>query len=80
MILLVTGGAGYIGSICAEEFLLQGHKVIVIDNLQEGHREAVLPESVFYEGDFGNKSLLKTIFQDHTIDAVIHYTYFANVR
>ncbi|HUV50566.1 MAG TPA: UDP-glucose 4-epimerase GalE [Anaerolineae bacterium] len=73
MALLVTGGAGYIGSVCVEEFLLQGHKVVVIDNLQEGHREAVLPEAIFYEGDFGNQSLLRTIFQDHSIDAVIHF-------
>ncbi|MBU4344101.1 MAG: UDP-glucose 4-epimerase GalE [Proteobacteria bacterium] len=73
MALLVTGGAGYIGSICVEEFLLQGHKVVVIDNLQEGHREAVLPEAVFYEGDFGDRSLLRTIFQKHSIDAVIHF-------
>ena len=40
MELLITGGAGYIGSICVEEFLLKAHKVVVIDNLQEGHREA----------------------------------------
>jgi len=73
MILLVTGGAGYIGSICVEELLLQGHKVIVIDNLQEGHREAVSPEAIFYEGDFGDRSLLKIIFQKHPIDAVIHF-------
>ncbi|RZB35262.1 MAG: UDP-glucose 4-epimerase [Desulfobacteraceae bacterium Eth-SRB1] len=73
MILLITGGAGYIGSVCVEELLLQGHKVIVIDNLQEGHREAVSPEAVFYEGDFGDRSLLKKIFQKHSIDGVMHF-------
>ncbi|MBW2569965.1 MAG: UDP-glucose 4-epimerase GalE, partial [Deltaproteobacteria bacterium] len=73
MILLVTGGAGYIGSVCVEELLLQGHKVIVIDNLQEGHREAVPPDAIFYEGDFGDRSLLRTIFQKYPIDAVIHF-------
>jgi len=71
--LLVTGGAGYIGSICVEMLIEQGHETIVIDNLQEGHREAVLPEAVFYEGDFGSHDLLEKIFQTHAIDAVIHF-------
>jgi UDP-glucose 4-epimerase len=73
MNILVTGGAGYIGSICVEELIRQKHSVVVIDNLQEGHREAVHPESVFYKGNFGDKQLLKNIFNDHAIDAVIHF-------
>ena len=73
MQLLVTGGAGYIGSICVEELLKKGHDVVVVDNLQEGHREAVLPEALFYEGDFGDRKLLREIFQAHTFDAVIHF-------
>ncbi len=73
MNILVTGGAGYIGSIVVEELLNQGHSAIVIDNLQEGHKEAVLPEAIFYEGDFGNKKLLDKIFENHKIDAVLHF-------
>lgn len=73
MQLLVTGGAGFIGSICIEELLKKKHSVVVVDNLQEGHRGAVLPKAVFYEGDFGNRKLLENIFQTHTIDAVIHF-------
>lgn len=73
MKLLVTGGAGYIGSICVESLLAQGYEVVVIDNLQEGHREAVLPGAVFYEGDFGDRSLLHHIFQDHAPAGVIHF-------
>jgi len=73
MRLLVTGGAGYIGSICVEMLLNEGHGVVVVDNLQEGHRKAVLPEAVFYEGDFGSRTLLREIFQNHTIDGVIHF-------
>jgi len=73
MILLVTGGAGYIGSICIEELLRQGNKVVVVDNLQEGHREAILPEAVFYEGDYGDKGFLREIFSTHEIDSVIHF-------
>jgi len=71
--LLVTGGAGHIGSICVEELLRQGYEVVVIDNLQEGHREAVLPEVIFYEGDLGSYALLEKIFQTHSIDSVVHF-------
>ncbi len=73
MLFLVTGGAGYIGSVCVELLLKQGHAVVVVDNLQEGHREAVLPDAIFYEGDFGDKELLRRIFQAHGIDGVIHF-------
>ena len=71
--ILVTGGAGYIGSICVEELLVQGYEVVVIDNLQEGHRAAVMPEAVFYEGDYGDEDLLRDIFSKHEIDAVVHF-------
>ena len=57
MVILVTGGAGYIGSIVVEELLKQKHAVVVIDNLQEGNRKAVLPEAVFYKEDFGDKGI-----------------------
>jgi UDP-glucose 4-epimerase len=73
MYVFVTGGAGYIGSICVEELVKQGHSVVVADNLQEGHRQAVLPEAVFYEGNFGDKRLLKEIFEKYKIKAVIHF-------
>lgn len=73
MKILVTGGAGYIGSICVEELLAREHEVLVIDNLQEGHRKAVAPEAIFYEGDFGDESLLNKIFSSYTIDVVIHF-------
>jgi len=73
MQLLVTGGAGYIGSVCVELLLEQGHGIVVVDNLQEGHKEAVLTGVDFYEGDFGDKELLRRIFQAHGIDGVIHF-------
>jgi len=73
MKVLVTGGAGYIGSICVEELIKQGHIAVVTDNLQEGHRESVPPEGGLYEGNFGDKQLLKKIFEKHKIDAVIHF-------
>ncbi len=73
MNILVTGGAGYIGSIVTEELLKQDHSVVVVDNLQEGNRKAILPEAEFFEGDFGNKKLLDEIFEKHKIDAVLHF-------
>ncbi|MCX5884383.1 MAG: UDP-glucose 4-epimerase GalE [Proteobacteria bacterium] len=73
MELLVTGGAGYIGSICVEQLLHQGHQVVVIDNLQEGHKEAIMPQAVFYEGDYGDRNLLRTIFISHRIEVVFHF-------
>lgn len=57
--ILVTGGAGYIGSIIVEELLNQNHSVVVVDNLQEGYRKAVLSEPRFTEGDLADKNLLK---------------------
>ncbi|MBO8132140.1 MAG: UDP-glucose 4-epimerase GalE [Candidatus Marinimicrobia bacterium] len=73
MKILVTGGAGYIGSIVVEELLKKDYSVVVIDNLQEGNREAILPKAVFYEGDFGDVNLLNNIFDNHKIDAVMHF-------
>ena len=73
MEILVTGGAGYIGSIVVEQLIEQGHRVVVVDNVQEGHREAVSPEAVFYEGNFGDSGLLEEIFGKHAIEAVFHF-------
>jgi len=70
--ILVTGGAGYIGSIVTEELVRQRYKVVVFDNLQQGHREAVLSEAIFVEGNLANRFLLDNVFQSYNIDAVIH--------
>lgn len=79
MNILVTGGAGYIGSITVELLLQQGHNVIVIDNLKEGHREAVLSQAIFYEGNYGDKALLSNTFKKHNIQIVIHFAADASV-
>ena len=73
MAVLVTGGAGYIGSVCSEVLLNKGHDVIVVDNLQEGHRKGVPDGAVFYEGDFGDRTVLGAIFRNHPIEAVMHF-------
>lgn len=72
MSILVTGGAGYIGSHTVAEFISKGEDVIVLDNLQKGHREAVLAKT-FYQGDLRDSELLSTIFSKHSIEAVIHF-------
>src|SRR4051812_39746712 len=55
MKILVTGGAGYIGSICVEQLLDAGHTVTVFDNLTEGHRAAVDPRATLLQGDLQNR-------------------------
>jgi UDP-glucose 4-epimerase len=78
-IVLITGGAGYIGSVIAEVFLNNGFKVIVVDNLSDGKIEAVSKEAVFFQEDFGNPSVLDSIFSNYKIDFVIHLAASANV-
>lgn len=72
MNVLVTGGAGYVGSIVVEELLKEGHKAIVVDNLQQGHREAVLPQAEFLMGDIRDAKALGEVFLRFKIDAVMH--------
>jgi UDP-glucose 4-epimerase len=69
----VTGGAGYIGSICSELLVSLGVNVIALDNLSEGNRAAVPPQALFYQADFGDPTLLDEIFSQHRIDAVMHF-------
>lgn len=73
MNVLVTGAAGYIGSICSELLASSGITVVAVDNLSEGHRAAVPPQALFYETDFGDPVRLDEIFQGHRIDAVMHF-------
>jgi UDP-glucose 4-epimerase len=80
MAILVTGGAGYIGSICVEELLKQDFEVIVLDNLQEGHKEAVSPEATLFVGDIGDRFLLDRLFHDFQIETVMHFAAEATVE
>ncbi len=72
MNILVTGGAGYVGSVLSEELLGQGYRVIVIDNLQQGHHEAVPPGAEFVLADICHPEELDTVFQKYAIDAIMH--------
>jgi UDP-glucose 4-epimerase len=76
---LVTGGAGYIGSVAVEDLKDRGEEVVVLDNLVYGHRKAVAEGVPFYEGSIGDKDLVKRIVADHAIDACMHYSAYAYV-
>lgn len=73
MSILVLGGAGYIGSHAVDQLITRGEKVVVVDNLLTGHREAVHPSAVFYEGDVRDKTFLQTVFKNESIDGVLHF-------
>jgi len=69
---MVTGGAGYIGSVVTEELLNDGHEVVVYDNLIKGHRAAVDARAKFMEADLMNGDALRHALRDNSVEAVIH--------
>ena len=73
MSILVLGGAGYIGSHTVYELIAKGEDVVVVDNLETGHREAVHPMARFYKGDIRNRAFVDSVFEQEKIDAVIHF-------
>ena len=73
MKILVVGGAGYIGSVCAELLLDQGHGVTIFDNLSEGHRRALDPRAEFVEGDLVDRQLIEKTLAKQQPDAVMHF-------
>ncbi len=78
--ILVTGGAGYIGSHTVRLLVSQGHRVVVLDNLVYGHRQAIVDESVrLVVGDVGDQALVRSLFKEHSFDAVVHFAAFAYV-
>ncbi len=73
MKVLVTGGAGYIGSVTVEQLIQAGNSVVVFDNLSQGHREAVHDEAFFVQGDLANSAEIEAVFRDHKPEAVMHF-------
>ncbi len=73
MRILVTGGAGYIGSVVADRLLKNGHSVTVLDNLSKGHREAVPAQAQFVLGDTGDQAAIERVFEQGRFDAVMHF-------
>jgi UDP-glucose 4-epimerase len=70
---LVTGGAGFVGSVCCSQLLQQGHSVAVIDDLSTGHEAAVPAGAAFYRMDFGDQAAVGQLLRSHRFDAVFHF-------
>ena len=73
MSILICGGAGYIGSHAVHSFIDAGENVIVVDSLETGHLEAIHPAAKFYHGDIRSAETLDQIFNENSIEAVIHF-------
>lgn len=79
MKVLVTGGAGYIGSVVSEQLVNDGHEVVVYDNLSKGHRDAVVEGARFVEGDLLDADKLRQTLNDSGTEAVIHMAAYSLV-
>ena len=79
MKILVTGGAGYIGSIVVEQLVAAGEDVVVLDNLYQGHRAAVHPSADFVEGDLANQAVIDAVLARHRPEAIMHFASFTLV-
>jgi UDP-glucose 4-epimerase len=79
MNVLVTGGAGYIGSHAVKILLEQGHRVVVIDNLVTGYQEAIDPRAVFYQLNINQFDEVVDVLQKHHIESVIHFAAYSLV-
>ncbi len=83
--ILITGGAGYIGGHCALEFLNQGEKIVIFDNLENGHIETVnalkkIGDVEFVKGDLRNQEDINNLFDNFKIDGVIHFAGYIQVE
>jgi UDP-glucose 4-epimerase len=79
MKILLTGGAGYIGSVTTELLLDRGHQVVVFDNLERGHRAAIDDRARFVEGDLRNADQISDAMKTAKPDAVMHFAAYALV-
>ncbi len=79
MKILVTGGAGYIGSITVEKLIEAGEAVVVFDNLYQGHRDAVHPDAVFVQGDLADRTAVDAVIAAHKPDGIMHFASYTLV-
>ena len=79
MTILITGGAGYIGSHIAEELVNKKKKVIILDNLKTGHKKLINKKAVFIKGDINNNNLFKDIIKTYNIETIIHLAAYLNI-
>ena len=73
MRILVTGGAGYIGSVVTEQLLREGHTAVVYDDLSTGHADEVEPRATFVKADLFDDAALRDALRRHRIEAVMHF-------
>lgn len=79
MAILVLGGAGYIGSHAVDQLVNKGYEVVVVDSLFTGHKAAVHEKAKFYKGDIRDKEFLNNVFEQESIDGVMHFAAFSLV-
>ncbi len=79
MKVLVTGGAGYIGSVAVDALLAAGHEVAVLDNLYQGHRAAVNPQTAFFETDLADKAAVDRVLAEVSPDSIMHFAAYTLV-
>src|ERR1700687_1178215 len=73
MAILVTGGAGYIGSVTVERLRARGEQVVVLDDLVRGHRSALADDVPLYHGKIADRALVARIAREHKIESCIHF-------
>lgn len=79
MKILVTGGAGYIGSITVEQLIKAGEEVVVFDNLYQGHQAAVHPDATFIQGDLADRAAIDAAMSEHQPDGIMHFASYTLV-
>jgi len=79
MKVLVTGGAGYIGSVAVDALIAAGHEVAVLDNLYMGHRAAVNPQAAFFEADLANRAAVDHVMGAFSPDSIMHFAAYSLV-
>jgi len=79
MNILITGGAGYIGSHITEQLISKSNKIIIFDNLETGHERLINKKSIFVKGDIKDKKILSNILKKYEIDTIIHLAAYLNV-
>ncbi len=73
MNILVTGGAGYIGSHTVRQLTMAGHKVVVLDDMSAGFKDSLLHGELLVKGDIGDEDLVTNLIKNHNIDSVLHF-------
>ena len=79
MAILVTGGAGYIGSVTVERLTNKGESIVALDDLAHGRRESIDDDVPFYQGSVGDRALIARIVKDHAIESCVHFASLISV-